>query len=81
MGILNVTPDSFSDGGTLYTDQLDLDKTLFKSQDMIAAGAGIIDVGGESTRPGASEVGVGEELARSQREEGALRRLQPVPLW
>ena len=64
MGILNVTPDSFSDGGMLYTDQLDLDKTLFKSQDMIAAGAGVIDVGGESTRPGASEVGVEEELAR-----------------
>ena len=64
MGILNVTPDSFSDGGMLYTDQLDLDKTLFKSQDMIAAGAGVIDVGGESTRPGASEVEVEEELAR-----------------
>ena len=64
MGILNVTPDSFSDGGMLYTDHLDLDKTLFKSQDMIAAGAGVIDVGGESTRPGASEVGVEEELAR-----------------
>ena len=64
MGILNVTPDSFSDGGMLYTDHLDLDKALFKSQDMIAAGAGVIDVGGESTRPGASEVGVEEELAR-----------------
>ena len=64
MGILNITPDSFSDGGLVYTDQLDLDKTLFKSQDMIASGAGIIDVGGESTRPGASEVGVEEELAR-----------------
>ena len=80
MGILNVTPDSFSDGGMLYTDHLDLDKTLFKSQDMIAAGAGVIDVGGESTRPGASEVGVEEELARVIPVIEALRARFDIPI-
>ena len=80
MGILNVTPDSFSDGGMLYTDQLNLDKTLFKSQDMIAAGAGVIDVGGESTRPGASKVGVEEELARVIPVIEALRARFDIPI-
>ena len=64
MGIINVTPDSFSDGGQLYTDQLDLDQTLFKADEMVASGVGIIDVGGESTRPGAHVVPVDEELNR-----------------
>ena len=64
MGIINITPDSFSDGGELYTTSLDLDKTLVKAHEMVEAGAGIIDVGGESTRPGASEIGVEEELNR-----------------
>ena len=48
MGILNVTPDSFSDGGAV----LSLDKALAHAEQMIAEGADIIDVGGESTRPG-----------------------------
>lgn len=60
MGILNVTPDSFSDGGE-YT-QIDL--AVRKAQEMISQGATIIDIGGESTRPGASYVGVQGELAR-----------------
>ncbi|MFP1878735.1 dihydropteroate synthase [Lonsdalea quercina] len=60
MGILNVTPDSFSDGGQHNT----LDKALFHAQDMVMAGATFIDVGGESTRPGADEVSVAEELDR-----------------
>ncbi|MDX5628337.1 MULTISPECIES: dihydropteroate synthase [unclassified Brenneria] len=60
MGILNVTPDSFSDGGKHNT----LDAALFHAQDMIAAGATLIDVGGESTRPGADEVSTQEELER-----------------
>lgn len=64
MGIINITPDSFSDGGELYTTRLDLDKTLFKVHEMVEAGAGIIDVGGESTRPGACEIEVDEELKR-----------------
>lgn len=60
MGILNVTPDSFSDGGKHNT----LDAALFHAQDMIAAGATLIDIGGESTRPGADEVSTEEELER-----------------
>lgn len=60
MGILNVTPDSFSDGGThnRYHDALD------HVAKMVQAGATIIDIGGESTRPGAAEVSISEELDR-----------------
>jgi dihydropteroate synthase len=60
MGVLNVTPDSFSDGG-LY---LGRDAALTHARSMIQAGAKIIDIGGESTRPGAASVSVGEELDR-----------------
>lgn len=60
MGILNVTPDSFSDGGTHNT----LVDALTHTNEMVNAGATIIDVGGESTRPGADEVSVEEELER-----------------
>lgn len=65
MGILNVTPDSFSDGGTLYSDDRPrLDKILRRAEEMVAHGATILDVGGESTRPGAVAVSVQEELDR-----------------
>jgi len=61
MGVLNVTPDSFSDGGEFFS----LDKALAHAEQMIAEGADIIDVGGESTRPGgASIVSAEEELER-----------------
>lgn len=60
MGILNVTPDSFSDGGRHNT----LDLALRHAQAMVDAGATILDIGGESTRPGAAEVSEEEELAR-----------------
>ncbi len=60
MGVLNVTPDSFSDGGRL----LDLDAAVARGLAMVADGADVVDVGGESTRPGAEEVPVGEELRR-----------------
>ncbi|MEO1448466.1 MAG: dihydropteroate synthase [Bacteroidota bacterium] len=60
MGILNVTPDSFSDGG-LYQG---LDAALEQAGRMLAEGASIIDVGGYSSRPGAADVSVGEELDR-----------------
>ncbi len=60
MGILNVTPDSFSDGGTHNT----LIEAVKHANLMINAGATIIDVGGESTRPGAADVSVDEELSR-----------------
>lgn len=60
MGILNVTPDSFSDGGRFNQ----LDSALFRVEEMLAAGTTFIDIGGESTRPGAAEVSTDEELAR-----------------
>ena len=65
MGILNVTPDSFSDGGNLYSaSRLDLSKTLSAVEQMLADGADIIDIGGESTRPGAVSVTTQQELDR-----------------
>jgi dihydropteroate synthase len=60
MGILNVTPDSFSDGGRFAS----LPAAIDRAQQMAAEGASIIDVGGESTRPGALEVDAAEELRR-----------------
>lgn len=60
MGVLNVTPDSFSDGGIYYS----LDSALSGAREMIAQGASIIDVGGESTRPGATRVEPSVEQSR-----------------
>ena len=63
MGVINVTPDSFSDGGKFFSgDRIDLDSILRTVDSMLLAGADIIDVGGESTRPGAGSVG-GEQQA------------------
>jgi dihydropteroate synthase len=65
MGIVNITPDSFSDGGQLYTgEKVDVDKTLQAVESMLAEGADIIDIGGESTRPGASPISSQQELDR-----------------
>ncbi len=61
MGILNVTPDSFSDGG----EHFDEETALIHARQMIAEGAAIIDIGGESTRPGAAVVAVNEEISRT----------------
>ena len=60
MGVLNCTPDSFSDGST----KLDVDALLTRAGEMLDAGAGLIDVGGESTRPNAKPVPVNQELER-----------------
>jgi len=60
MGILNVTPDSFSDGGKYFTK----DKAVEKANSLINDGADIIDIGGESTRPGAENISVDEEINR-----------------
>ena len=60
MGILNVTPDSFSDGGCY----LDVDQAVIHAKQMVVEGATLIDIGGESSRPGASPVSIREELAR-----------------
>jgi dihydropteroate synthase/2-amino-4-hydroxy-6-hydroxymethyldihydropteridine diphosphokinase len=64
MGILNVTPDSFSDGGKYYSDSSAETAALQHAIQLVRDGADIIDIGGESTRPGAEEVAVQEELDR-----------------
>ena len=60
MGVLNVTPDSFSDGGRFFDPEAAVDRAL----EMVRQGAAIVDVGGESTRPGAEQVAESEELRR-----------------
>jgi dihydropteroate synthase len=60
MGILNITPDSFSDGGEYNT----LDSALFQGKKLIQGGADLLDIGGQSTRPGAEQVSLEEELDR-----------------
>ncbi len=60
MGIVNVTPDSFSDGGRFF----DAHRALDHARQLVADGADIVDIGGESTRPGAAAVSEGDELAR-----------------
>ena len=60
MGILNVTPDSFSDGGNFDS----LDKALFRTEQMIAEGADVIDIGGETAKPGSQRLSLQEELER-----------------
>ncbi len=69
-GILNVTPDSFSDGGRF----VDLDRALSHAEAMVAAGAELIDIGGESSRPGADPVSLEEEVERVVPVVRALRR-------
>ena len=76
MGILNVTPDSFSDGGQFNQ----LDKALQHVRQMIAEGVDIIDIGGESTRPGASAVSVDEELQRVIPVIQAIRAESDLPI-
>ncbi|MDT8446058.1 MAG: dihydropteroate synthase [bacterium] len=77
MGILNLTPDSFSDGG-LYQA---LPNALARAEEMVAQGADLLDLGGESTRPGSEPVGAEEELARVLPVLKALRQRYPeLPL-
>ncbi len=65
MGVINTTPDSFSDGGSLYAgSKLDLTQVLRRALAMVEQGASILDVGGESTRPGATPVSLQQELDR-----------------
>jgi dihydropteroate synthase len=74
MGVLNVTPDSFSDGGRFA----ERDAALGQALRMVGEGAAIIDVGGESTRPGAAPASLDEELSRVMPVIAALRRESPV---
>jgi dihydropteroate synthase len=82
MGILNVTPDSFSDGGEWFA----YDEAVAHGRALIAAGADILDVGGESTRPGAEPIAVDEEMRRvvpvitALREAGAQLSVDTVKL-
>lgn len=76
MGILNVTPDSFSDGGEFNT----LEAALKQGQFLVEAGADILDVGGQSTRPGATEVPLEEELARVIPVVRSLSETLSVPI-
>ena len=76
MGILNVTPDSFSDGGRFATAQ----GAIQAGRQMVADGAGLIDVGGESTRPGALPVSPDEEQARVLPVIAALAGLVPISI-
>ncbi len=76
MGILNVTPDSFSDGDLFYS----VDEAVSHAKEMVKDGADIIDIGGESTRPGALKVGFSEELKRVLPIIEQLSRELNVPL-
>src|SRR5919204_6685791 len=73
MGVVNVTPDSFSDGGVNYRP----DDAVASVQRMLAEGAAIVDVGGESTRPGSEGVSAAEEL---RRVEPVVEALRDVPV-
>lgn len=77
MGILNVTPDSFSDGGRFNA----LDSALSHAKEMISAGATIIDIGGESTRPNAAIVATNEELQRVVPVVKAIRHQLGDGVW
>jgi dihydropteroate synthase len=74
MGVVNVTPDSFSDGGRF----LDASAALIHARRLIAEGADMLDIGGESTRPGAEPVAAGEEIARVVPLIEAVRRESDV---
>ncbi|MBN3958867.1 dihydropteroate synthase [Nostoc sp. NMS8] len=76
MGILNVTPDSFSDGGEFNTTSA----ALVQAQALVAAGADIIDVGGQSTRPGAKQITLAEELDRVLSVLEVLRPEISIPI-
>ncbi|MBR5597485.1 MAG: dihydropteroate synthase [Lachnospiraceae bacterium] len=76
MGILNVTPDSFSDGG----NYVDLDKALYRVEEMISQGVDIIDIGGESTRPGYVMISEGEEIDRVCSTIESIKKRFDIPL-
>src|SRR5216117_1830338 len=76
MGVLNVTPDSFSDGGKF----LSFDQAIAHAEQMVAEGADIIDVGGESTRPGSEFVAEEEETRRVVPVIAELTKYLTVPI-
>jgi dihydropteroate synthase len=79
MGVLNITPDSFSDGGSYFErGQVDVARVRGAAEEMLDGGAAVLDVGGESTRPGADPVSRGEELGRVIPVIEALARLDTI---
>lgn len=76
MGVINVTPDSFSDGGKFDS----IEKAFAGARQMIAAGADMLDIGGESTRPGALPVEPQQELARTIPLIQAIREVSDIPI-
>ncbi|MFZ0818711.1 MAG: dihydropteroate synthase [Candidatus Acidiferrales bacterium] len=76
MGVLNVTPDSFSDGGAFFNPEIAVARAL----EIEKAGADILDIGGESTRPGAAAISVDEELGRVMPVLNALRGRLGIPI-
>jgi len=76
MGVINTTPDSFSDGGKFDT----LDKAVAQARQMIATGADILDIGGESTRPGSQAVDEQQEIARTIPLITAIRQFSAIPI-
>jgi dihydropteroate synthase len=76
MGILNITPDSFSDGGDYFEPK----DAVSQAKRIIAEGADIIDIGGESSRPGAEEITVGEEIGRVLPIIKAVREISDMPI-
>jgi|GEM_PF-5266859 len=75
MGIVNVTPDSFSDGGKYFDKEKAVDKALH----LIEEGADIIDIGGESTRPGSDYVAAEDELQKDSSGDRSYSRKKPSP--
>lgn len=76
MGILNITPDSFSDGGLFYHRE----KAMQQAHFLIQSGADILDIGGQSTRPGAEMISLAEELDRTIPLIQALRQVSQIPI-
>ncbi len=76
MGVINTTPDSFSDGGKFDTT----DKAFTHARQLIAEGVDILDIGGESTRPGAQQVDFEQELARTVPLIRSIREISDIPI-
>ena len=76
MGVINTTPDSFSDGGRFDT----IDKAFAHARQLIAEGVDILDIGGESTRPGSQQVDLEQELARTIPLIKVIREISDVPI-
>jgi dihydropteroate synthase len=82
VGVLNLTPDSFSDGGRFVRADadLDLEAAVAEAEALVASGAGMVDVGGESTRPGSREVPIDVEIARTRPVIEALAKSISAPV-